>query len=280
MLTVGYYPAIVQLILWTGHTNQQLNIDRRHILSITTHWAARSLTYGQSGPPLNPNQEIIDGFTGLVPTNGQVLLLGVTAKIAQAYEHITAVDYNEAMIERVWPGNTPTKQVQYANWLEVDLPLNTYDGIVGDGSVNMLAYPAEVKQLFDRSLSWLKPGGVFAARVWTRPDIPVTVERIRAETTMSFTAWRRLLNMYIAERDGSIFPVTKIAELFDELFPDPSVLPWENMTSIDPYRTSTATSWFPTRQEILDIAPQGSRFVDVGTYEIADTCPILTFVKQ
>ena len=247
-------------------------------MSITTHWAARSLTYGQSGPPLNPNQEIIDGFTSLVPTTGHILLLGVTAKIHAAYEHITAVDYSPAMIERVWPGNTATKQVTEGNWLEIDFPDNTFDGIVGDGSVNMLAYPAEVRELFVRSMRWLKPNGVFAARMWTRPDEPVTVEYIQSQVgKMSFTAWRRLLNMYIAERDGSIFAAPKIAELFDELYPDPSVLPWADTSSIDAYRTSTATSWFPTRAEVLDLAPPGSRFVDVGTYEIADTCPILTF---
>lgn len=248
-------------------------------MSTTTHWAARSLTYGQSGPPLNPNQEIIDGFTSLVPTTGHILLLGVTAKIHQAYERITAVDYSPAMIERVWPGNTATKQVTLGNWLEIDFPADTFDGIVGDGSVNMLAYPREVRTLFERSMRWLKPNGVFAARVWTRPDRPVSIDFIRSQVgEMSFTAWRRLLNMYIADRDGSIFPVVKIAELFDELYPDPSVLPWEDISAIDAYRTSTATSWFPTRAEILDIAPPGSRFVDVGTYEIADTCPILTFI--
>jgi SAM-dependent methyltransferase len=227
---------------------------------------------------LNPNHEIIDGFTSLVPTNGHILLLGVTAKVHAAYEHITAVDYSEAMIERVWPGNTTTKTASLDNWLTVDLPEGTFDG-----SVNMLAYPVEVRQLFKRSLQWLKPGGVFACRMWTRPDEPVTKERILAEAStgaMSFTAFRRLFNMLIAERDGSIFPVTKIAELFDEMFPDPSVLPWPDTSSIDAYRTSTATSWFPTRQEILDLAPAGSRFVDVGTYEIAETCPILTFTKQ
>lgn len=251
-------------------------------MSNTTHWAARSLTYNQSGPPLNPNQEIIDQFISLAPTSGHILLLGVTAKIHAAYEHITAVDYSPEMIERVWPGNTATKQVQQDNWLTVDLPAGTFDAIIGDGSVNMLAYPVEVEQLFNRSLQWLKHGGVFAARVWTRPDIPVTREQILAEAkagTMSFTAFRRLLNMLIADRDGSVFPVTKIAELFDDLFPDPGQLPWKNTSSIDAYRTSTSTSWFPTRREILDIAPAGSRFVDVGTYEIAETCPILTFIR-
>jgi SAM-dependent methyltransferase len=248
-------------------------------LSITTHWAARSLTYGQSGPPLNPNQEIIDGFTSLVPTTGHILLLGVTAKIHQAYERITAVDYSPAMIERVWPGDTDTKKVTLANWLEVEFERDTFDGIVGDGSVNMLASPREVRTLFERSMRWLKPNRVFATRMWTRPDEPVTLEYIRSQVgQMSFTAWRRLLNMYIAERDGSVFAVPKIAELFDDLYPDPSVLPWADTSAIDAYRTSTSTSWFPTRAEILDIAPPGSRFVDVGTYEIADTCPILTFI--
>lgn len=187
------------------------------------------------------------------------------------------------MIERVWPGNTPTKQVQYDNWLEVELPSNTFDGILGDGSVNMLAYPGDVERLFNRTLQWLKPGGVFAARMWTRPDQPVTKERILQEVanpTMNFTAFRRLFNMLIADRDSPVFPVTKIADLFDEMFPDPSILPWPDTTSIDAYRTSESTSWFPTRQEILDIAPAGSRFVDVGTYDIADTCPILTFTRQ
>lgn len=252
-------------------------------MSITTHWAARSLTYGQSGPPLNPNQEIIDGFTGLVPTNGQILLLGVTRKIAEAYEHVTAVDYSEAMIQRVWPGNSANKQVHFDNWLTVDLAEGTFDGILGDGSVNMLAYPVEVRQLFKRILLWLKPGGIFACRMFTRPDTPITRERILAEAanpTMGFNAWRRLFNMLLAEQHGGIFPVTKIPELFDELFPDPTVLPWNNIDAINDYRTSTSTSWFPTRKEILAIAPVGSRFVDVGTYDIADTCPILTFIKQ
>jgi hypothetical protein len=68
--------------------------------------------------------------------------------------------------------------------------------------------------------------------------------------------------------------------LFNQLFPDTSVLPWKDVSAIDAYRTSTSTSWFPTRQEILELAPEGSSFVDVGTYDIADTCPILTFKKQ
>lgn len=247
-------------------------------MSNTSHWGARSLTYGQMGPPLNPNQEIIDGFTSLVATTGNVLLLGVTPKLHAAYENVTAVDYNEGMVTRVWPGDTPTKTAHLDNWLTVDLPTGNFDGIIGDGSINMLAYPADVKLLFNRSLQWLRPGGRLACRMFTRPDQPVTEQDIRDKVgKLGFSAWRRLFNMLLAERHGPVFPVRLISELFDSMYPDRSVLPYEDVTAIDAYRTSTATSWFPTRSEILAIAPAGSSFVDVGTYELCETCPILTY---
>lgn len=249
-------------------------------MSITTHWEARSLTYGQMGPPLNPNQEIIDGFTSLVHTTGNILLLGVTPKLHAAYTNITAVDYNPGMVSRVWPGDTATKTARLDNWLTVDLPSNTFDGIVGDGSINMLAYPSDVELLFSRSLQWLKPSGKLACRMFTRPDRPVTEADIRDKMgRLSFSAWRRLFNMLLAEQYGAIFPVTLIYELFNKMYPDRSLLPYDNVTAIDAYRTSTATSWFPTRSEILDTAPVGSKFVDVGTYELCETCPILTYTR-
>lgn len=251
-------------------------------MSKTSHWGHRSLIYGQMVAPLTPNQEIIDGFTSLVPISGRVLLLGVTRKIAETYDNVTAVDYNEDMIAHVWPGNTATKTASLDNWLTVDLPLGNYDAVIGDGSLNMLS-PTEAKQLLKRTLQWLKPGGTLACRMFTSPDTPVTEERIVAEginPVMVFDGWRRLLNMHIAQRDGSVFPVVRIAELFDQLFPNPSVLPWRDISAIESYRTSTSIVWFPTRKEVLDLAPYGSRFVDVGTYDTADTCPILTFTKQ
>jgi SAM-dependent methyltransferase len=231
------------------------------------------------GPPLNPNQEIIDGFTSLVPITGQILLLGVTPKLYAAYTNVTAVDYNQSMIDRVWPGNTETKQAHLDNWLTVNFERNTFDGVVGDGSVNMLSYPTDVRHLFERCMRWIKPNGVFATRMFTRPDEPVTEEYIRQQAgKLKFDAWRRLFNMMLAERHGSIFPAKLIIELFDQMYPDRSVLPYEDVSAVDAYRTSTSTSWFPTRAEILDIAPPGSRFVNVGSYELADTCPILTFI--
>jgi SAM-dependent methyltransferase len=249
----------------------------------TTHWAERSRTWGRNGPPLQPNQEIVDCFASLIPTTANIILMGVTPQIAEAYTHVTAVDREPAMIENVWPGNTETKRAINDNWLTVELPENSYDGIIGDGSINMLEIK-DVEFMLTKAQKLLKPGGVFACRMFTRPDEPITMERLLAEAkhpTVNFSAYRRLIPMYIAAQNGPIVPVKLIVNLFDQMFPDRTILKWtaEQMSTMEPYRASEATTWFPTRQEILDLAPAGSRYIESGTYDIADTCPILTFTK-
>jgi hypothetical protein len=47
---------------------------------------------------------------------------------------------------------------------------------------------------------------------------------------------------------------------------------------MDAYKDATTSTWFPTRQEILDLLPD-AEFVDVGTYDIADTCPLMIIKK-
>jgi SAM-dependent methyltransferase len=248
-----------------------------------THWAERSRAWGRNGPPLQPNQEIINCFASLIPTTANIVLMGVTPQIADAYTYVTAVDREPAMIENVWPGNTETKRAINDNWLTVELPENHYDGIIGDGSINMLDIK-DVEFMLNKAKKLLRPGGVFACRMFTRPDTPITMERLHAEArnpTVNFSAYRRLIPMYIAAQNGPVVPVKLIVNLFDQMFPDRTILKWtaEQMSTMEPYRASEATTWFPTRQEILDLAPAGSRYIESGTYDIADTCPILTFTK-
>jgi SAM-dependent methyltransferase len=249
----------------------------------STHWAERSRAWGKNGPPLQPNQEIIDCFASLIPTTANIILLGVTPQIANAYTHVTAVDREPAMIERVWPGNTETKRAILDNWLTVELAENYYDGIIGDGSINMLDIK-DVEFMLNKAKQLLKPGGTFACRMFTRPNVAITKERLHEEArnpTVNFSAYRRLIPMYIAAQNGPVVPVKLIVNLFDQMFPDRTILKWtaEQMATMDAYRTSDATTWFPTRQEILDLAPKGSRYIESGSYDIADTCPILTFAK-
>jgi hypothetical protein len=235
------------------------------------------------GPPLQPNQEIIDCFHSIIPCSKHIMLMGVTPQIANAYANVIAVDREPAMIANVWPGDTETKKAINANWLAVNLPAESFDGIIGDGSINMLDI-SNVPFMFNRAMSMLKPGGVFACRMFTRPDTPIELDQLYQEAaspTVNFSAYRRLLPMYLADLHAPVVPVNQISTLFDQLFPDRSLLPWtaEQLSKIDDYRNSDTTTWFPTRNELLKLSPKDARFIDVGTYDIADTCPILIFTK-
>lgn len=248
-----------------------------------THWAARSLHWKLLGPPLQPNQEVIDCFHSLIPATSNILLLGVTPQIADAYTNVISVDREPAMIANVWPGDSKTKHAINDNWLKIHLPPNTFDGVIGDGSINMLSL-IDIPVMLGRISTLLKPGGVFACRMFTRPDLDITLDQLLAEAitpTVNFSAYKRLLPMYIAAQHGSLVPVRQISILFNQMFPDRSVLPWtaEQLDTIDDYSKSDTTTWFPTRDEILALSPKNSKFVDVGTYDIAYTCPILTFTK-
>jgi hypothetical protein len=258
-------------------------------LSNSTHWKTVSQIYHSIGqPPLQPNQEVINYFYHRVPKTARMLMLGVTPLIASSYDIVTAVDKESKMIENLWIGNTSTKKVINDNWLTVELPLNHYDGILGDCSANVLPTSQDVVALFEHALNWLTPGGYFACRFFTRPLIPVTLEQLQAQAThptMNFSAYKRLLPAYIAAQTGNGWVTTKsMAELFNELFPNRSNLPWDEkqLASIDRYAVNDGTTWFPTRQEVFDLIPVTARhvqFVDVGTYDLAENCPILEFTK-
>jgi SAM-dependent methyltransferase len=252
-----------------------------------THWAERSQHWGKIGPPLQPNQEVTDAFTSLVSSDKHILMLGVTPQIANAYTNVTSIDSSPEMIERVWPGNTDTKQAYEDNWLTVDIADEQFDAVLGDGSINMVEYPHDIRFMFDRAYRWLKPEGRFAMRFFTRPEQPISREQLIEEglnPTVNFSAYRRLLPMYIAANEGPCIRSSKILDLFDELFPDRSILKWdpEHIISIDAYKDTVSTGWYPTRTEILEFVHTDAvdvRFIDAGTYDISYTCPILTFTK-
>jgi hypothetical protein len=214
-------------------------------------------------------------------------LLGVTRELTQAFENVVAVEREPGMISNVWLGDTTTKRVIHNDWLKVQFPHERFGGAVGDGSINQVAFPHDQLQLLDRILDWLEPGGVFACRMYTRPDTPITLDDLRREgltPTINWSAYRRMLSMYLAEIEGQTIHTRNITAVFDELFPDRSILPWtqQELEMIDTYATSKLQSCLPTRKELEQIIPSRAREVqllDVGNYDLAHCCPVLTFKK-
>ena len=92
-----------------------------------------------------------------------------------------------------------------------------------------------------------------------------------------------MLSMYLAELEGQTIQTRNITGLFNQLFPDRSVLPWtpEQLEMVDTYATSRLKSCLPTRKELEQIFPDGVSvsFVDTGDYDLAEYCPIMTFTK-
>jgi len=254
----------------------------------TTHWAERSKHWGRSQPPLRPDPAAVELIQDLIGnTNSDILLLGVTRELTLAFENVIAVEREPNMISNVWLGDTDSKRVIHNDWLQVQFPNERFGGAVGDGSINQVAFPHDQLRLLDRILDWLEPGGVFACRMYTRPDTPITLDDLRREglnPTVNWSAYRRMLSMYLAEHVGQTYPFAEITPLFNELFPDRSNLPWtkEQLEMVDTYATSKLQSCLPTRRELEQIIParaREARFIDVGNYDLAYCCPVLTFKK-
>ena len=253
----------------------------------TSHWAQRSQHWNRSVPPLRYDAVALQTLKELVGVRtNKIVLLGVTRELAEAFPNILAIDSEPNMISNVWIGNTDTKEARLANWLTVELADNSMSATIGDGSINQVAFPHDQKQLLTRILDWLEPGGVFACRMYTRPDTPITREQLIEQgirPTINWSAYRRMLSMYLAELEGQTIHTRNITGLFNELFPDRSILPWtkEQLEMVDTYATSKLQSCLPTRKELEQIFPDGvtATFVDTGNYDLAEYCPILTFTK-
>ena len=253
----------------------------------TSHWAQRSQHWNRSVPPLRYDAVALQTLKELIgDKTNKIVLLGVTTELAEAFPNILAVDSEPNMIANVWIGNTDTKEARLDSWLTIDLEDNSMSATIGDGSINQVAFPHDQKTLLTRILSWLEPGGVFACRMYTRPDTAVTREHLIEQgirPTVNWSAYRRMLAMYLAELEGQTIHTRNITGLFNELFPDRSILPWtkEQLEMVDTYATSKLQSCLPTRKELEQIFPDGitATFVDTGDYDLAEYCPILTFTK-
>jgi hypothetical protein len=259
-----------------------------------THWQKYHAAWSKLEAPLRPNAETLSKvheLTGIV--GGPVLLMGVTPELARAYDHVLAIDKNKAMIDHVWPGDSPTKKALHADWLDIAEPKCHFAAAVGDGSLNSVTTLREVRQVLERVVDLLAPGGCFACRLYERPEQAVSEEHLlktgSRPATLNFHAFKWQLAMHLADRMGASIPVVLIRERFNELFPDRDKLsaetgwPRELIDMIDIYKGSPTIYVFPSRREFLDVLPRGIsqvRFVPCGNYDLAECCPMLAFQKD
>jgi len=256
-----------------------------------SHWQKYPAQWNTVGPPLRTSPEVVFLMQDLTghPT-GRVLLLGVTPELAAGFPRLLAVDKSPDMVRRVWPGDSAEKTAIVGDWLEIDEPPQSFAGVVGDGSLNNVAWPDEVSRLSQQALRLLRPGARFACRLFERPAHPLSWSDLaRAGTepaTVNFHAFKWQLAMRISEDHGATLPVTSILHHFERLFPDRDALsgrtgwPRRAIDTIDVYRGSPLVYCFPNRAEFLRCIPSGAAditFTPCGTYDLAECCPVLSF---
>jgi hypothetical protein len=135
----------------------------------------------------------------------------------------------------------------------------------------------------------LMPGGRLVARVFASPEAGESLGVVRAAVdsgevgSVHALKWR--IAMAIAHERGetNVF-VREIRDQFERWFPDRAALaaalgwPREEIDTIDMYAGSDARYSFATRRQFLEIVPSeftSARFVEAGSYELAERCPLL-----
>jgi SAM-dependent methyltransferase len=254
------------------------------------HWQGYHEKWSRLRPPLRPDQDVVAAFRQTLGGRvGKILLLGVTPELADIAPDVTAVDRSQPMIDHIWPGDTVHRRARRGDWLSLEFADGTFDAAIGDGVLNFPRYPDGTRALLTEIRRVLRPGGRFVCRLFAAPDEAEPLNRLRDEAHRgaigNFHAlkWRVAMAVVRASEEPNI-PVQTIRDTFMRVFPDRDALAraagWAraDIDTIDVYDGSAEVYAFPTRAQFLDAAPLGlapGRFVEAGTYPLAERCPLL-----
>ncbi|MGZ5835016.1 MAG: class I SAM-dependent methyltransferase [Xanthobacteraceae bacterium] len=256
----------------------------------TSHWDSIYQGRPQHEPQSKRYAEIAAGVKQQISSlHGRALLLTVSPSLSNIEFDVTAVDRNDAVVRNRWPGNTPNRRAVVADWRQLPFASGSFSLCVGDGSMNMLDFPHDVTAVLENLERVLLPSGRFVCRMYLTPDRGEAISDVVKATwngeVRSFVYFKFRLAMAIAaERGHPRIPVRTIREAFVAYFPDrirlSAATGWDHseIDRIDLYELSPEIYNFPTRRQVLSILPGGfsnARFVPVGTYELAERCPLL-----
>ena len=225
--------------------------------------------------------------------NGRVLLLSVSPTLSSIGFDITAVDRVEAVVRHRWPGNTPIRRAIVGDWLKLPFADGSFAACIGDGSMNALD-SRNAALLYGSIARVLLSGGKFVCRVYLTPDIGETISMVaRApwqSPIRSFVYFKFRLGMAIAAESAQPnVPVKSIYDVFAVNFPDRDRLAaatgWDRseIDRIELYKSSSDVYYFPTGRQVLSNVPgdfSNAHFVPVGTYELAERCPLLVMERK
>lgn len=259
-------------------------------MHIFYHWSDYAAHWDKLSPPLRPHADDVQVYAHELGLEANTLLLGVTPEIAKLGLRGIAVDRNAQMIERVWP-RPVNWQVTQGHWLQLPLPNNSVQQVVGDGALTMLRFPQEYPLFLAELQRVLSPKGKIVLRLFAAPEQAESMGEIRQALTRgeirSFDALKWRLAMALAHEGEGNVQVAELLEAFNHAFADRKDLlartGWPELVfdTVDIYKNSAASLSFPKLSEVHALlSPYAKRIrYQHGTYELADRCPIVILEK-
>lgn len=269
-------------------------------MSRQDHWKDHARQWGYVGPPLRPCAEDIRLARELVGAGGadtggrrHAILLGVTPELVSMDwprgTRLTAVDRCMEMIRGVFPreGLSVPAWAVCGDWLNLPLPDEGADWVVGDGCYTLLDGPARYRELGREVHRILRPGGRYLARMFLRPDSPepaaAVFDDLEAGRIGNFHVFKWRLAMALHDGAGSGVRVDTIWERWRQAGIDPGELardtgwPEAEILTIEAYQGSKACYTYPTLDEAR--AALSVRFRELACrfpgYELGERCPTL-----
>jgi hypothetical protein len=253
------------------------------------HWQAIYRQGPRIGPPLVVDDEVAAAYQAAIAGHrGSGLLLGATPRLADFTDDVTAVERNRGVIEARWPGDTPHRRAVLDNWHSMRFPAACFGVAIGDGSLNVLSFPDEIRTILGRVAEFLRPGAPVAIRAYLRPEdcepVAAVFAAVRAREIRAFSAFKWRLAMAMCHETGKAdIAVADIHRRFVETVADRAAFALETgiapeeIAAIDVYGESREVYSFPTPSGLVSAIPPALRFIRYapsGSYELAGRCPI------
>lgn len=262
-------------------------------------WSAHAQNWGLVGLPQRPSSEDLAfifryataSLSANQTSNACVGVLGVTPELVQGPwpegVSIEAFDRSEEMIHQHWsPHPSRPSRVHLAFWHDMPIANHRLGVIAADGVTTQFADKAYYSNFFKEMRRVLMPHGSLVMRSFVRHATGSLAEirtQVHCKAIRQFGTLKWLIAMSLTDTTSLQVPVSKIAEHFDELFPDRDALStltgWDRPTldTMDAYRGSDVVYTFPTLGELITLmAPYFYvEAVSYGMYELSHCCPIL-----
>ena len=267
-----------------------------------SHWNKHAQQWRYIKAPLRPCAEDIalieQALAQHFPTHTTLdaLMLGVTPELAanrwMPALNLVAVDNTLAMIQRVWPKNAAHRKALCGNWLQLPVRDACMDLVLIDGALPAILFPDAHRKAATELHRVLKPGGLFVARIFARPDNTESVADVLAALHRrqigNFHIFKFRLAMALqGENVNRGVRVDDVWRSYDKHFGQPARLgeltgwPINEIGTIDAYRGSQAIYHFPSVEELVGALEGAFACVEEkrGTYELAERCPTLVFKR-